>query len=145
MALITAEEIDVERQRVKTLFEKWVKRLGLGWWTMTCTYSLESPVRDDDRRRKLAECNALWQYLDATITFYLPVTVILTDDELETAVIHELIHVLVNELQQVDEDRQHEERVVTTLTMAIEFTVAAVREEVAEKTKRGNRRKAHED
>ena len=117
-------EFQVQKTRVLALIEKWVKPIGLGWWHITFKYVrdsfLVSPEDHEANWQCVMKCNAKWQYLDAAISISMPAIVDLDDDDLEKYFIHELCHIPVNELRQVNEDDclMHEERVVTTLANA---------------------------
>lgn len=106
-----------------------MKPLGLLWWHIDISYiddakelaRLEYLVGD---KIVLGRTYVDWRYGTATIYFNLPGFVGLDDEEVELAVLHELVHILVNEMR--EGERHHEERVVTGLTKAFLW----VREEV---------------
>lgn len=67
-----------------------------------------------------------WRYMLATIHVNMPALVGLSDQRIENNVVHELVHCLVNEMHRGDADsRDHEERVVTTLDLALLSAYAA--------------------
>lgn len=65
-----------------------------------------------------ALCDAKWQYMDHELTFHLGRVRTMTAEEIEITVVHELCHILVNEMREPDEDLKHEERVTTQLQKA---------------------------
>lgn len=121
--------------------------MGLDWWTLKFVWDRDDKCELSKDGNGNYECVAHtevhWQYLRASLTFHLPTVATETDDELEYIIVHELTHVLVNEMRWVDaiakddDERrhniQHEERVVTHIAQAFRW----IREEGAkDKTKR---------
>lgn len=92
----------------------WVKWTGLGFHTITTTYVdfWDSDLNAD------AVCASHWQYLDHMITFNLTKCNPLTENQIEQTVVHELMHIFLNELQSDDVDINHEERVASSLQKA---------------------------
>lgn len=120
------EEYEVQQARVQALFSKWVKPLGLGWWVITTEWVREyknaepkGKVFGTNERDVCLNCSASWKYGTATIRCYLPLIADMSDTELEQSIVHELMHIMVNECR-VDGDDwlDHEERVCTTLAKA---------------------------
>jgi predicted SprT family Zn-dependent metalloprotease len=72
-----------------------------------------------------------WRYMHAYIGVCVPSVARVSDEELENAVVHELVHILVNEMQKKDQD--HEERAVTLTTKAILFVRDLTAKEYQEK------------
>ena len=65
-------------------------------------------------------CDVEWKYLTARVTFYPKAMRHLTEREIEWAVIHELMHVFLNEMRVMSTEtgQDHEERVATQLQKA---------------------------
>ena len=102
-------------------FAKWIKSLGLRWWHIDVIYyhdpkDIVREFKTDEGTVVLANTWSDWRYGKANIHINLPAFSDLPEDEIETIVVHELVHVLVNEMR--EEDIDHEERVVTGLTKA---------------------------
>lgn len=119
-------------KRVRDALSKWVVRLGLGWWHVEARYY--DDAKEIKRRfgggkdsTVAARCYADWRYMEATIDVNLPAWKGRTDDEMERMAVHELMHILVNEMR--EGAIEHEERVVTTLTKAVFWVDAAARED----------------
>jgi hypothetical protein len=122
---------------VKQMFVKWTKFLGLRWWDITVAYYSDPEeivnrfTRPDRDVRVVAVTWTDWKYGQAKIDINIPVIVSLSDRDIESAVVHELVHVLVNEMRECE--IHHEERVVTQLTKAIlwveQLTIDAIKEE----------------
>lgn len=118
-----------EREVIGAVFGKWVKRLGLLWWDLELTYYTdpaeilrEFTVTDDEMTQ--AKVYADWRYATAKILVNLPAFEGMTERKIERVIVHELCHVLVNEMR--EDDIHHEERVVTGLTKAFLWVESAV-------------------
>jgi len=109
------------KKKIKEIFERWTYLLGLRWWDISLTFSKEkSYFYKDDGSRILAKTWSDWRYMKATILINYREIKLLDPEEIEKIIIHELCHVLVNEMR--EGDISHEERVVTTLTKAFLWT-----------------------
>jgi hypothetical protein len=111
------------RKKILKHFRAWCYRIGLRWWKID-TYWYKRGDRKTFRRyaskSAYASVYADWRYGTAVIHVYLPAFRGKTDGEIEEIVVHELVHILVNETQAGGID--HEERVVTGLTKAFMWT-----------------------
>lgn len=105
----------------KKSFEWWIKWLGLLWWHVEVVYFTNKKAIKKNFRSKdvVMVCHANWMYMQATIFVNVPKAQTLEDDDVEATVVHELVHVLVNEMRA--EGIDHEERVVTGLTKAFQW------------------------
>lgn len=126
---MTDAEFAAMKERVFALAQKWQKALGLAWWSIDYVWLREMlPTTPEDDKAGLcvaAQCDAQWQYLKATITVSLPSLTDKTDEQIERIMVHELMHVLVNETEEADGWLKHQERVVSTLTAAVFWLLAA--------------------
>ena len=118
-----------KREFARRAFKKWIYRLGLCWWEVTVRFyddpsEIVKRFRQDDDFIVLASSWVDWRYSKAAIDVNLPELMKQTKDEIERAIVHELMHVLVNEMH--EGEMHHEERVVTQLTKAIFWTVADI-------------------
>jgi len=125
----------ITQGRIKAAFARWVERLGLAWWRVDVRYyddpgEIVRRFHGNDERPAAACVVADWRYAETTIDINLPAWTIMTDEEIERAAVHELVHVLVNEMH--EGELHHEERVVTQITKAIFWTVAAVEREIVD-------------
>jgi hypothetical protein len=107
---------------IKSCFDKWAKPLGLLWWHVDLVYFTEPAdvIREfafSDEEIVLARTYADWRYGTASIHFNVPGFDGLSLEEIERTVVHELVHILVNEMR--EGEMHHEERVVTGLTKAM--------------------------
>jgi hypothetical protein len=114
-------EYAAAKKRVLAIAKKWQKALGLGWWDIEHEWVRGEIVPNS------GECDLTvhacvhthWEYGAAVISWPLQTLAALTDSEIERAVVHEFLHILVNEMNEPDGDGKHEERVVTGLTKAV--------------------------
>lgn len=110
-----------KQDQIKAAFDKWVTPLGLGWWRVDVLY-YDDPKEIlrlftvNDEETTLARVYASWEYMQAKVCINLPSFDELEDGEIERAVLHELVHILVNEMR--EGEMHHEERVVSSLTKA---------------------------
>ncbi len=63
-----------------------------------------------------AMCTPYWKYLTATLRFSTEKMAEFDDEEFEETVVHEMVHIVLSELDKRDE---HEERVATLLSRAL--------------------------
>lgn len=107
---------------IRAAIKKWLKPLGLLWWHINIHF-YDDPnevLRIFGDRGENRACFAIttvdWQYGTATIEFNLLAAEGMQPDHIEEAVVHELCHILVNEMR--EGEIHHEERVVTSLQRA---------------------------
>lgn len=127
-------EYDKQKARIQRLINYWVKLLGLGWWRIDFAYKREGLKLDDNiddtgTEFTAAKTHAHWQYLDALTEWNMPWVAGADDENLEKTVVHELVHLFINEMREWAGDGappgglkhaiRHEERVVTQLTNAL--------------------------
>lgn len=112
----------MKTKRVKHLLTKyfkfWVHWLGLGFWDVTLSFSKEKVDRGNGSYRA-GLCEVEWEYLTAHITIYPKAIRHLDDRGIEKVMLHELVHVLINEMR--EEGPDHEERVATQLQKAFSW------------------------
>jgi len=108
-------------------FYLWQLRLGLKWWVIDLCFHRDPATiierfsnPGDGEGVTLAMTTVRWQYLTATIEFNLPSWKGLSEKSIEHHILHELCHILVNEMR--EGEIHHEERVVTGLTDAFLWT-----------------------
>jgi hypothetical protein len=123
-----------KQDEIKAYFEKWTKPLGLLWWTVDILFydnpsEILRQFTVNAEETTLARTYADWRYGTAKICINLPAFENLDAKEIERTVIHELVHILVNEMR--EGEIHHEERVVTGLTKAFEWTLKAGKDELA--------------
>lgn len=119
-----------QKDILKECFATWITRLGLAWWSIEVHY-YDDPGEIVRLFRQIdsggvvpAFVDANWMYAEAKISINLPAFDDMTPEKIERIVVHELMHILVNEMR--EGELHHEERVVTQLTKAIFWAVAAV-------------------
>jgi hypothetical protein len=117
---------DMNKTSIKKLFKKWIKPLGLDLWDVnvvlydsTDEYAVDCPgAPQEGVRMGLMFCYADWQYRLGTIGVNMEVVDLISEELLEQHIVHELCHLLLNEMQRYDYDPMHEERVATDLAKA---------------------------
>jgi hypothetical protein len=128
-----------EKARIKRFIYKWVTPLGLGWWKVDIEWLDGPPETPHEGFDKAADCRAQWPYRKATVRFWLNATMDMDDEDLEEMVVHELCHILVNQMR--EEGIVHEEAVVTALSKAFIWTYSAGRKTLARPPKQRRRKK----
>ena len=122
-------EKEEAREKIGRAFEKWLKPLGLLWLDIRVVYYGKKKdtqrvfVSKEDGGIVAAKCYADWRYGTATIEVNVPAFYGMSAEEVETIILHELCHVLVNEMREGAD--HHEERVVTGLTKAFMWVYKA--------------------
>ena len=124
---------------IEVFCERWRSRLGLHWWKISYTFdrtgedfaSAEDSSDGVTRIRASAKTSVRWPYLIATVAFNMPALAVLSLGDVEELLLHEHVHILVNEMREDGVD--HEERVVTMLTSAFLWTRDDALQEVAKR------------
>lgn len=111
------------RKRINALGEKWIRPLGLKWWTVRLhLYKSRGKYAEStgcDPKTSAAMCETDWRYRRADIHFNGPAWHEMDDDEAEHNFVHELCHIFLGELRtSADDAHDHEERVCQTLADA---------------------------
>lgn len=125
---MTDKEYSTQKKRVEKLIAKWVKQIGLGWWSITYEWerslkadpldSTYKPIDIDGEWTTFMDCRSDPYYRDAYITFYLPACESLSDKRLERCFVHELLHVFLAPMR-TKAKHNEEELVATTLADAL--------------------------
>lgn len=118
---ITMRTIDETKDILEKLFEKWIEPLGLKWWNITLSWisdplSVINEFGGNPNGTVLARTYVNWEYISAKITINLIDMNEEEESKLESYVVHELMHILINEMR--EESHKHEERVATSLQKA---------------------------
>lgn len=112
-------EYKKEKERVVKLIEKWVYPLGLNDWDISYVFHREPDTsRGKQTLGVLMSVSSDWKYQHATINCRLSVSKSVDDYELEHALLHELMHVIVSPMSTSEKD-ELEEVVVTRLAKII--------------------------
>lgn len=123
----------MKQKHISKLFGKWIERLGLNWWNIQVVLyddprDIAMRFHEDDDVICTALTSADWKYGSAKISVNFPAWKDVTEEEANYMILHELCHILVNEMH--EPDRHHEERVVTSLAKAFQWTVASAQKEI---------------
>ncbi len=118
-------EFEQQKARLIALIDRWIKPLGLAWWSIDIVYvrdDYKPPFATPQKTVSLAYCEVDWRYYEATITWNMPEVLELSDWKLERGFVHELMHIFIHEMRWTasnDADAlDHEERVASTLSKA---------------------------
>lgn len=103
------------------LITLWKDRLWLGHWTIDVTFEWSGIKQRErsDGNSAIATCDVTWEYMQAHLRFDLPACSVLSPKKLSRVVLHELLHITVNEMRETG--IKHEERVVTVLEDVISW------------------------
>jgi hypothetical protein len=130
---MTDQEFEDIKGRVRALLDEWAfgnkenpipRMMLLKDWVVKVNYFREGSEETVDGDVAGASVTSVWYYKQAVMDFMCGEIYTLAPLELELLVIHELCHILVNEMREWGEgagdtkDMHHEERVVTDLAMA---------------------------
>jgi hypothetical protein len=110
----------MKKKETKKLIVKyldwWVQNTGLAYQKVKAVFVdfWEGGMSCD------AMCESNWQYMDSMITFNLTHMQGLSKEQIEETVVHELMHIFLNEMRadECTEGIEHEERVASSLQKA---------------------------
>ncbi len=123
---MTDQEFADVKARIEELRARWVEPLGLGNWTIAIECFRDSGEYQEaavSGPESVASCDASWEYLDARICFNCSLFMELSESYQERAVIHELCHCLLAEVQMCMEyeNKHHIEHTATSLAQAFQW------------------------
>ena len=102
---------ETQKERIRLLFAKWTKILDISHRYLMVYDWLRTPIKDHERAVMVV--HASWKYLDAHVEINCERAEFLDDARLERVVVHECMHILLNEMREDDID--HEERVCSEM------------------------------
>ena len=117
-------EHDREVKRIRRIFHEWRDRLHLHDWEVQLDYVEGEFVSPDGAAsgEAVATCHADWRYRHALMTFNTKRTREMDDERLARTIIHEAMHVHLNEMRYYDKGGlPHEERTATTLALVVKW------------------------
>lgn len=116
--------VKAQIRRIKKLGDKWLTPMGLKWWSIEHRFNASrKPFRHEGDRETVMKTTTAWQYRRAWIDFNVPLIATLSDHEVEHDYVHELCHILVEEMRGNPSDEQmHCERAVDSLADAFMWT-----------------------
>jgi hypothetical protein len=131
------EQLETTRQRCDLLFDEWRDMMGLGWWDVRYNYYMDTATFAREHGNvAVMVCHTSWKYIKAEIDICTPSLIDFDDIRLEHTIVHELCHILVNEMQESDPDLSHEERTVEQFTKAIIWVRNRTRNRTREQIKK---------
>lgn len=106
-----------KHERTKKLLDrlvrKWVGKLWLAQWKVDVTFHWNGLQPQEVHGR----CECDWRYCEAMLHFNIPALSAQSDEQVERTVVHELLHIHLNEMRETG--LPHEERVCSQLTNVI--------------------------
>ena len=111
---MTDDEFDVMSEKVEGLITLWKPFFGIENWSLTIEF-FRGPIPGNEDA--VGCCHSLWEYMDATLQFNLAELAENGDEQLEGVVIHEMLHIIVDELKT---KKGSPERVVTHLSRILQ-------------------------
>lgn len=99
---MTDKEYGNFKKRIRALITKWYKPAGWSWWRTDFIYSRERQPGNDQVG---AETHADFKYSHASITFYAPVLMPFSDEELEHTFVHELCHLTASTYPEFEDNQ----------------------------------------
>jgi len=107
------------KKRVHKLLKQWIPLLKLdAWYIQVDWYDDKTEFAKGGNRFTAMQIDVDWHYFRARLSVCVPVIAEIDDDRLEWGVVHELCHIIANEMRENDPDLKHEERVVSHLASA---------------------------
>lgn len=113
--VLTDAQVRQQERRIRAFFKKWRDRLWLHEWHVDLLY-FNGPI-SEEHFSACAVTDVRWEYRDATIKWNLEAVATLSDEKLEWVLVHEAMHILVNEMR--ESGIKHEERVCSSLATII--------------------------
>jgi predicted SprT family Zn-dependent metalloprotease len=103
---------------INKYLKKWKGGLFLGMWTIN--FNIRDYLHDDGGSYlTAATCDSSWKYFTADLDFSLTQLKDMEEKEIEKIIIHELLHIVVNEMR--EDGIEHEERVTSHLQMIMSW------------------------
>jgi hypothetical protein len=124
---LTDKEFALVRRRINVLTERWGAEIGMNWWKLQIAYERDGAAMGRDENWVCTmTAAAKWQYRDAKITVNCEMAHEADDETLEEWFVHELAHVLVNEMRAITSEEKvrdgwidHEEHVCVGIQRAL--------------------------
>lgn len=128
---MTGRKFQETRRKIRKLLDKWRPRMSLHGWSIDNGYH-DDPIEESSSAgyEMAAKTSCQWQYKTATIRWYVPGLAKMSPERLEETVVHELCHVVTDEMQEPGHATyaKHAERVVTDLARGFLRTEKEVEE-----------------
>jgi hypothetical protein len=111
------------RKRVKRLVnfytKKWQKLLGLDWFTIENKWHDGREGSDTVDTYTTAHTVACWEYSIAAIHYYIPALTSHKDEDIESTVVHEIVHCILASMETHISDKWFEQREYATEKMTL--------------------------
>ena len=120
---MTDKQFEQQKKRIEKYINKWLHLFNLWGWKGKCVWERDSKKNQDGETEVLAHCFSDWKYLIYELTFFLSSFVHKSNRDVERVVVHEMLHIVLNEMR--ENRHENEERVVSTLTNIMESVYEA--------------------
>lgn len=122
-------EYEALKARIDAIAKRWRRPMGLGFWDVQYAFVRDGFESDGKPAPDAAAtCKADWRYLRATLSFNMLRLSSMDDGEIEQVIVHEFMHIFLNETRALRPDDQltaerddwlaHEERMASQLANA---------------------------
>lgn len=118
------KEWKVKKKQVKDIFDKWSRRMGLGWYKIEIEWKAGDPPDKGEGNVVVADISTQWMYRTANMRVWLE-CLPEEEHEIERIIVHELSHIFVNPLRSQENEHYNydlEEYCVESLTQAFMWT-----------------------
>lgn len=117
-------QFEIAKARIEELTTVWQYNMDLGWLSIKHTFN---PNFHEEEHLMVATTEADWEYRCGVIDWHLPRVCALEDDTLESVVIHELVHILNNPIEQMA-TKEHQTPLVEFACESIARAILAVKQ-----------------
>lgn len=91
-------QFEAGKERIQGFATKWERLMDMAWLSVKHTYN---PNVNEESPFIVATTQADWEYRAGVIDWNMPRVCAIEDDTLESVVVHELSHILLNPLEQL--------------------------------------------
>jgi len=91
-------EFETAQRRIETSVAKWSKLMDMGWLTIKHTFN---PNFSEAHHYIVASTEVDWEYRSGVTDWYLPRVCAITDETLESVVVHEGVHCLTAPMESI--------------------------------------------
>lgn len=116
---MTDKEYEREKRRVQKILDKWLPPLWLRNWDIEVRWERGAAPDEAKGYKVLAQVHTLYQYSNAEMTVWLEEVAKHEDRDLELGILHELCHIILDEMHAYSKDPDHEERVADHMARAL--------------------------
>ncbi len=112
------KEWNQKKNKIAKILRTWIKDFGLRWYNIDIEYKAGDAPERGNEYKCVAQVTSKWMYRDATITIWLEELPYHDEERLERLLVHELCHILVEQMRPEEGVTDNEECVVEGLARA---------------------------